>query len=332
MNAATQARPDIELTDLRPTPDDIRRDALIGLTRTPKRLPSKYFYDARGSQLFEAITREPEYYLTRTEIALMESRIEKMADAFGANTHVVEYGSGSGRKTRLLLEALVDPVAYTPIEISRSALLDSVERLSEEFPAVQMLPVCADFTQPVALPRPSRPAQHTLVFFPGSTLGNFTDAEAVTLLSAMRQTLCAHGAPEQGAALIGIDLQKDPALIEAAYNDAAGVTAEFTLNLLARLNREIGSDFDLHAFRHRAFYDAVEGRIETFLISQRAQVVTVGSQPFSFAIDEPMQVEYSRKYTDAGFAALAAKAGLAVTDAWDDSKHWFGLRLLRPLD
>ncbi len=332
MNAATQARPEIELTDLRPTPDDIRRDALIGLTRTPKRLPSKYFYDARGSQLFEAITREPEYYLTRTEIALMESRIGEMVDAIGANAHVVEYGSGSGRKTRLLLEALADPVAYTPIEISRSALLGMVERLSEEFPAVQMLPVCADFTQPVALPRPSRPAQHTLVFFPGSTLGNFTDVEAVTLLRAMRETLCAHGSPEQGAALIGIDLQKDPALIEAAYNDAAGVTAEFTLNLLARLNREIGSDFDLHEFGHRAFYDAIKGRIETFLISQRAQVVTIGSQQFSFAIDEPMQVEYSRKYTDASFAALAAEAGLAVTDAWDDPKHWFGLRLLRPLD
>ncbi|MEP7098214.1 MAG: L-histidine N(alpha)-methyltransferase [Dokdonella sp.] len=332
MNAAIQTQSEIQVTDLRPTPDDIRRDTLIGLARSPKRLSSKYFYDARGSQLFEAITREPEYYLTRTEIALMEARIGEIADAIGANAHVVEYGSGSGLKTRLLLEALADPVAYTPIEISRSALVGSVERLSEEFPAIEMLPVCADFTKPVALPMPARTAQHTLVFFPGSTLGNFTDAEAVILLRAMRETLCAHGSPEQGEALIGIDLQKDPALIEAAYNDAAGVTAEFTLNLLARLNREIGSNFDLHAFRHRAFYDAIEGRIETFLISQREQVVTIGVQQFSFAKDEPMQVEYSRKYTDAGFAALATQAGLAVSKAWDDPRHWFGVRLLHPID
>ena len=315
----------LRLTDLRPTPDDITRDALAGLARTPKRLQSKYFYDARGSQLFEAITRVPEYYLTRTEIALMESRLADMAATIGAYAHVVEYGSGSGRKTQLLLQALADTVAYTPIEISRTALLASIERLHDEFPAIEMLPVCADFTKPVRLPVPTRAAAHTLMFFPGSTLGNFTDGEAVALLRAMRTTM-----GNDGAALIGIDLQKDPVLIEAAYNDSAGVTAQFTLNLLARLNREIGSDFDLGGFRHCAIYNVEAGRIETFLISRRAQDVHVGPHAFHFAVDEAMQVEYSQKYTDAGFGELALQAGLRVSERWNDSRDWFGLRLVVP--
>ena len=324
--SSTVPRPAVlRLTDLRPTPDDITRDALAGLSRTPKRLQSKYFYDARGSQLFEAITRVPEYYLTRTEIALMEARLADIAEAIGARSHVVEYGSGSGRKTQMLLAALADPVAYTPIEISRTALLASVERLHDEFPAIEMLPVCADFTRPVHLPVPTRAAAHTLMFFPGSTLGNFTDGDAVALLRAMRTTM-----GNDGAALIGIDLQKDPTLIEAAYNDSAGVTAQFTLNLLERLNREIGSDFDLEGFEHFAVYDRKAGRIETFLISRRAQDVHVGPHAFHFAADEAMQVEYSQKYTDAGFGELARQAGLRVSERWNDSRDWFGLRMLVP--
>lgn len=313
------------LTDLRPTPGDIRGDVLEGLARTRKRLPSKYFYDAEGSRLFEAITRTPEYYLTRVELALMEARAGEIAGAVGPRAHVVEYGSGSGRKTRLLLDALADPVAYTPIEISRTALLASVERLAEEFAAIELLPVCADFTQPVALPRPGRRPERVLVFFPGSTLGNFEHPDAVALLRSMRQTM-----GTAGAALVGIDLDKDPALIEAAYNDAAGVTAAFTLNLLARLNREIGSDFDLAAFSHRAAYDPVDQRIETFLVSTRDQRVTIGDHAFDFAAGEPMQVEYSHKYDDATFAALVAEAGLRVAGAWNDPRDWFGQRLLVP--
>lgn len=313
-----------QLTDLHPTPDDILGDVLAGLAGTPKRLPSKYFYDRRGSELFEQITRQPEYYLTRVELALLESSLPQIAEAVGPRAHVVEYGSGSGRKTRLLLDALDDPVAYTPIEISRSALLASVERLDREFGDVEVLPVCADFTQPVPLPRPSREADHALVFFPGSTLGNFTDAEALRLLSAMRQTM-----GDRGGALVGIDLQKSSAVIEAAYNDAAGVTAAFTLNLLARLNRDVGSDFAADGFEHRAVYVPSAGRIETFLVSRRAQDVTVEGRRFHFAAGEAMQVEYSQKYTDAGFAALAAQAGLRVASRWNDPKDWFGLRLLR---
>jgi len=314
----------LQLTDLHPTPDDITGDVLAGLAGTPKRLPSKYFYDKRGSELFEEITRQPEYYLTRVELALLEASAAEIAEAVGPRAHVVEYGSGSGRKTRLLLDALDDPVAYTPIEISRSALLGSVERLDREFDDIEVLPVLADFTEPVPLPSPEREADHALVFFPGSTLGNFTDGEAIRLLRAMRATM-----GDRGGALIGIDLQKAPAIIEAAYNDAAGVTAEFTRNLLTRLNRDIGSDFDPAAFAHRADYVVDAGRIETFLVSRTAQVVNVGGQRFEFADGERMQVEYSQKYTDYSLAALAREAGLKVVRCWNDPRDWFGLRLLQ---
>jgi L-histidine Nalpha-methyltransferase len=327
MNAATaRARAQAALTDLHPQPDDIAADAIAGLSRTPKRLPSKYFCDAEGSRLFEAITRQPEYYLTRVELALMEARIPSIAQAIGDGVHVVEFGSGSGRKTELLLEGLDAPVAYTPIEISRTALMDSVTRLGQQFPDVQMLPVCADFTRPVPLPHAARRVRRTLVFFPGSTLGNFDDGEAVRLLTSMRGTM-----GDGGCALIGIDLDKDPAIIESAYNDQAGVTAAFTLNLLARLNREIGSDFASDGFRHRAVYARERMRIETALVSARVQTVHIGDHRFDFAQGEAMQVEISRKYTDASFSALAAQAGLRVTHGWNDDSDRFGLRLLQPV-
>lgn len=314
----------LRLTDLHPSPDDITGDVLAGLSQTPKRLPSKYFYDRRGSELFERITQQPEYYLTRIELALLKASGAEIAAEVGPRAHVVEYGSGSGFKTRILLDALDDPVAYTPIEISLSALLDSVERLDREFDDVEVLPVCADFTQPVAIPQPARQADHALVFFPGSTLGNFTPVDARRLLCAMHQTI-----GDRGGALLGIDLKKSPAIIEAAYNDAAGVTAEFTLNLLVRLNRDIGSDFDVGAFAHRAIYSLDRGSIETYLVSRKAQTVHVEGRSFEFEQGEAMQVEYSHKYTDEGFAALAAQAGLKVVRGWNDPKNWFGLRLLQ---
>jgi L-histidine N-alpha-methyltransferase len=325
MNAMTApVLPTWRLTDLRPTPSDILGDTIAGLSATPKRLSSKYFYDARGSQLFERITRQPEYYVTRVELELLEDRLGDIASAIGPEVHVVEYGSGSGRKTRLLLDALQRPIAYTPIEISRTTVIESTARLAEEFPRIEMLPVCADFTRPVALPEPLHDARSTLVFFPGSTLGNFTDDAAVELLAAMRETM-----GPRGQALVGIDLDKDPSLIEAAYNDAAGVTEEFTLNLLTRLNREIGSDFQLDGFRHRAVYARERGRIETDLVSQYGQTVHVAGREFTFKAGEAIRVEYSCKYTDERFAELAAQAGLRVVDGWNDARDWFGLRLLQ---
>lgn len=312
------------LTDLRPTPDDILGDVLSGLSMQPKRLPSKYFYDRRGSALFELITRQPEYYLTRMELALLAASAREIAEAVGPQAHVVEYGSGSGRKTRLLLAALEDPVAYTPIEISHSALASTVRKIGRHFGSLELLPVCADFTQPVPLPKPSRKADHALVFFPGSTLGNFNEDEAVSLLRAMGQTM-----GSRGGALIGIDLQKERSIVEPAYNDAKGVTACFTLNLLARLNRELGSNFDLDSFSHHAVYVEAEGRIETFLNSTRDQDIQVAGHSFHFAAGEAMQVEYSQKYTDSSFSAIAAEAGLRVAHRWNDPDNWFGLRLLR---
>ena len=299
-------------------------DTLAGLSRTPRRLHSKYFYDARGSQLFEQITRQPEYYLTRVEKTLLDACAADIAAAVGTGAHVVEYGSGSGDKTRQLLGMLESPVAYTPVEISQSALDASVARLRIAFPQVEMLPVCADFSRPIALPRPARAPRRTLLFFPGSTLGNFDDEEAIALLRVMAEEIGA-----SGQALVGIDLDKDPALIEAAYNDAAGVTAAFTLNLLARLNRELGSDFDLDGFRHRAVYARARGRIETTLVSRRAQRVDLAGRSFEFKEGEAIEVEISSKYTDARFDALAAAAGLRVTRRWNDPRDWFGLRLLQ---
>lgn len=312
------------LADRRPDRATITAQVLAGLARRPRTLPSKYFYDARGSALFEQITRQPEYYLTRTELALLQQELPAIAQQVGARARVVEYGSGSGRKTRLLLAALPEVVAYTPVEIARAALEASIHALAGDFPAIEMLPVCADFTEAITLPAPRFPARRTLLFFPGSTLGNFTGPEAVRLLRGMRHTMGA-----TGLALVGIDLVKAPALIEAAYNDAAGITAAFTLNLLERLNREIGSDFNLERFHHRAVYDPAHQRIQTDLVSQCAQRVQVAGHGFDFAEGEAIQVEYSHKYTDAGFAALAAAAGLRVAAQWTAQPCRYGLRLLQ---
>lgn len=314
------------LTDLTPGRQQILTDVVAGLSRTPRQLPSKYFYDARGSRLFEQITQTPEYYPTRTELALLARVLPDIARTAGPRLHVVELGSGSGRKTALLLAALQNPVAYTPIEISRAALLSSIDHLAPALPEVEMLPVCADFTHPVAVPLPEREPARRLLFFPGSTLGNFEGEDAVALLRAMRQTM-----GRDGLALVGIDLHKDPALIEAAYNDAQGLTAAFTLNLLARLNREIGSDFDLDGFRHRARYSVARLRIETDLVSQRAQDVHLDGRTFHFVADEPIRVEYSHKYTDDSFEALLQEAGLQVTQRWNADSPAYGLRLLRAI-
>lgn len=313
----------LPLLDLCPTPDDLRGDVIAGLSAHPKSLPSKYFYDSRGSQLFEAITLQPEYDLTRIETALLQAVLPEIGDSIGAGVHVVEYGSGSGSKTHLLLGGLASVVAYTPVEISRQTLLDTTRRLGRAFPDVQMLPVCADFTRHVPVPPARTPATRTLVFFPGSTLGNFDGPRAVELLGAMRGTMGV-----AGRALIGIDLAKDIGEMEAAYNDAAGMTAEFTLNLLLRLNREIGGDFDLRAFSHRARWSPQRSRIETTIVSRCAQKVHVAGHVFAFERGEELQVEISQKYTDASFDALANAAGLHVARGWNSPGDRFGLRLL----
>ncbi len=304
--------------------DDIAGQVRAGLSLQPKRLPPKFFYDARGSALFEQICQLPEYYLTRIELAILREHVGEIAQAIGPRPLLVEYGSGSGIKTRLLLDALVDPVGYVPVEISRSALTASVASLATSFPKVEMLPVCADFTEPVTLPVPKRQQESVAVFFPGSTLGNFETDQALDLLRQMRAEMGA-----TGAALIGIDLKKDTATIEAAYNDRAGVTAQFTLNLLVRLNRELHANFDLGQFRHRAIYNADAGRIETFIVSQRDQDVDIDGYRVHFDAAEQMQVEYSYKYSQQDFARMAADAGLRVSRIWTDPAHMFAIALLR---
>ncbi|MER3546927.1 MAG: L-histidine N(alpha)-methyltransferase, partial [Rhodanobacteraceae bacterium] len=263
--------------------------------------------------------------LTRDELSIMRACVDEIATTLGPDVSLVEYGSGSGVKTRLLLRHLQTPVAYVPVEIARAALLASVAQLAVEFPQIEMLPVCADFTRSLVLPRPRRAARRTVIYFPGSTLGNFETHEAVQLLKRMRAEM-----GEDGAALIGIDLKKERAALEAAYNDAAGVTAEFTLNMLARFNQELGADFDLSAFRHRARWNALAGRIETHLVSTRSQSVRLGGHAFRFEAGEAMLVEYSYKYAPDEFSALAARAGLRVTRAWSGAQARFSVQLLQP--
>jgi dimethylhistidine N-methyltransferase len=314
---------DIRLDDRHPAVADTLDVVRKGLRANPKRLPSRLFYDERGSQLFEAICEQPEYYLTRAEIALMQEHAGDIAAVLGPDVRLVEYGSGSGIKTRLLLEHLPTPVAYVPVEISRSALLDSVATLSTTFPQVPMQPVCADFTQPLRLPVAVRSPRRTVIYFPGSTIGNFVARDAVAIMRLMRAEM-----GDNGAVLIGVDLKKDPALIEAAYNDAAGVTREFTLNMLVRLNREVGTDFDIASFAHRAHYNPMAGRIETTLVSTRRQDVHVGNEVYAFGEDEAMQVEYSCKYSLEDFAELAYKAGLRVEHVWFDAEKQFSVQYL----
>lgn len=313
----------IELLDLNPVADDMQGDVVAGLSKSPRALPSKYFYDARGSRLFERICEQPEYYLTRTELAIMREHAGAMARVLGPDLRVVEFGSGAGLKTRLLLDALLRPVEYVPVEISRSALRASVDQLAVEFPDITMRPVCADFTGKVALPEGRPQPRRTVVYFPGSTLGNFDQAVALDLLRRMRALV-----GDGGAVLLGLDRKKDPALIEAAYNDAAGVTAAFTLNMLVRFNRELGADFDLDGFGHRARYVPGRGRIETHLVSRRPQVVTVAGRRFDFEADEAMLVEYSCKYDLTDIEAMAGQAGLQVEHDWTDPAQWFSVLLL----
>lgn len=314
---------DIRVDDRHPDVEDTLETVRRGLSASQKKLPSRLFYDERGSALFEAICEQPEYYLTRTEIAIMRDHAGDIADALGPDVRLVEYGSGSGIKTRMLLEHLETPVAYVPVEISRSALMESVAELATRFPDVPMQPVCADFTQPLRLPVAARSPRRTAIYFPGSTIGNFEAKDAVRILRQMRAEM-----GEGGAVVVGVDLKKDPAQIEAAYNDAAGVTRDFTLNMLVRLNREVGTDFDVDAFRHRARYNALAGRIETSLVSMKRQDVHVRNETFSFREDEAMQVEYSCKYSLDDFAQMANKAGLSVEKVWMDEDRRFSVQYL----
>jgi dimethylhistidine N-methyltransferase len=308
----------LTLRDYHPRGDDMRAEILAGLHQLQKSLPCKYFYDERGSALFEAICELPEYYLTRTELGIMQAHAADMAAALGPEVLLVEPGSGSSLKTRLLLEHLQRPLAYVPVDISRAPLLDSAARLKGLYPDLEVLPVCADFNQAFEIPTPRQRPQRSIIYFPGSTIGNFEPAAAVELLRRLYRL-----AGAEGALLIGFDLHKDRAVLERAYSDAAGVTAAFNLNLLERLNRELEGDFDISRFRHHVIYNEAESRIEMYLVSRGPQLVRLSGERFGFRDGEAILTEYSYKHSLQGFTHLAAKAGLALEHNWLDERGYF---------
>jgi dimethylhistidine N-methyltransferase len=305
---------------------DFLRDVLAGLARPDRRLPCKYFYDERGSRLFEQICELPEYYPTRCELAILQDHGAAIADRLGPGCVLVEYGSGSGRKTCLLLDHLAGPAAYVPVDISRDYLLAWARRLVRDYPHIDVVPLCADFTRPFRLPTSLLPPARRVVYFSGSTIGNFGPVEAQALLRQIAR-LAGRG----GGLLIGVDLKKDPAVLERAYDDAQGVTAAFNLNLLARINRELGADFVLDRFRHLAFWDEPHGRIEMHLLSMEAQTVHLAGQTFDLAAGETICTEYSHKYDLDDFARLAASAGLQVRDVWTDENGLFSVQYAEAL-
>ena len=295
-----------------------RQDVIAGLSLRQKALSPKYFYDAAGSRLFERICRLREYYPTRTELALTRKYINQICRFAGRGCVLLESGSGESMKTRLLIGAL-RPSHYIPVDISADALGGAVRRLSRAFPWLAIDPVAGDFSHPLTLPS-LRGRQRRVVYFPGSTIGNLTPDEAQAFLRMTRGQLGA-----RGAMLVGVDLKKDVNVLHAAYNDAGGVTAAFNLNLLARINRELGADFDLRRFAHYAFYNAPLGRIEMHLASLARQQVRLGSYRFGFQLGESIHTENSYKYSVEEFRALAAKAGFRGQRVWTDRKRLFSL-------
>jgi dimethylhistidine N-methyltransferase len=269
--------------DYEPESEDFAAAVVGGLSKPQKAIPSKYFYDKRGSVLFDRICELPEYYVTRTEIALLRRQARAIASLIGPHCHLVEFGSGSSIKVPILLDALERPAAYTAIDISRQHLLQATAALARNRQGLEVTAVCADYTKPFDLPRPkSATGGQPVVFFPGSTIGNFDEGEAVSFLRGTAALL----RPLGGAMLVGVDLQKDPMILHAAYNDSQGITAAFNLNLLVRANRELEANFDLAAFRHLAFYEARRGRIEMHLSSLADQAVRVAGTRFTFRVGE----------------------------------------------
>jgi len=321
----SEAGPELRVRDYAPAKDDFYDEVIAGLREPRKTLPCKYFYDERGSELFERICELEEYYPTRTEIEIMEERVDEMAEALGRRVLLLEYGSGSSRKTRLLLDALVEPSAYVPIDISREALETSAKALALTYPGLEVLPVCADYTGDFELPKPERSAARNCVYFPGSTIGNFHPEQAVAFLEHLHRV-----AGPYGVALVGVDLRKDARVLERAYDDREGVTAEFNLNLLRHINRELRADFPIDAFNHEAHYRPDPGRVEMHLVCVRDLTVHLRDQPIEFRAGESIHTENSYKYTLGGFAELAERARFRVARVWTDSRELFSVQLLVP--
>ncbi len=310
----------VAVLDLEPAKSDFLSETLAGLSRTLRTLPCKYFYDERGAALFQKICELPEYYITRTETAILRLHAHEMAQCIGARCELIGLGTGAGTKTRILLEELEAPAVYIPIDISKEQLRQSTALFHQLFPQLEILPVCTDYLQPFDLPDPLRTPARRIVYFPGSTIGNFEPREATEFLRRLVD-LCG----KDGGLLIGVDLQKDSDVLERAYNDSQGVTAQFNLNLLRRANRELDADFDLERWRHRAIYNSSVGRIEMHLISEIDQTVHVADREFHFRCGERIITEFSYKYTPEGFTALADGAGFDFARMWTDDARLFGV-------
>jgi dimethylhistidine N-methyltransferase len=310
----------VRFYDFLPEGDSFLDDVLRGLARPQKTLPPKYFYDARGCDLFEQICEQPEYYPTRTELAIMREHAGAMAEFLGPDCQLIELGSGSSRKTRILIERLQPPL-YVPIDIAGEALRAAAAGLTQLFPRLNIFSVCADYTKPLTLPEfEGVPIRKKAVYFPGSTIGNFTPHEAIAFLQLARRMV-----GTGGALLVGVDLIKDKIVLDAAYNDAAGVTAAFNLNLLARINRELAGNFELRRFCHKAFYDEDKGWIEMHLESLAAQFVHVGGERVRFGQGETIHTEISCKYSVEDFRAVAQRAGFEPAQTWIDAANLFSV-------
>lgn len=297
------------------------RDVVEGLSRSKKHLPSKYFYDERGSRLFEEITRLPEYYLTRTEIAILEQHVQAISFKLGSQPFIIEFGSGSSLKTRILLDH-VDASGYAPVDISGEHLLHSARKITRRYKHIPVFPIAADYT--MAMNIPDTGTHRRVAFFPGSTIGNFLPGEAESFFSKVGE-LVGGG----GGFLLGVDAKKPRHLLEAAYNDSQGVTAAFNKNILRRINRELSGNFDLNLFTHHAFYNGHHGRVEMHLVSTQCQCVTVGETSFDFIEGESICTEYSYKYTIDDLRALAERSGFVVDGIWQDRERLFFIGFLK---
>lgn len=311
--------------DEQPEPATMLDEVLQGLAKRPRRIAPKFFYDERGSRLFDAICELPEYYLTRTEMGILESCTEDVARLAGPDTTLIELGSGASRKVRLLLEAL-RPRRYFGIDISREFLRQSVQSLARDYPWLEVHAACADFMQDLHLPVGAEEGKK-LAFFPGSTIGNFEPQQALTFLQQVRRMI-----QPDGALLIGVDLKKDPNILHAAYNDSAGITAQFNLNLLYRLRNELGAQINPQGFQHRAFYNAARGRVEMHLVSQYGQDISLQGHRFHFEAGEGIHTENSYKYTLEEFHAIARAAGLRPRQAWLDAERLFSVHYLSAVE
>ncbi len=324
MSSTLHSKPNIQLYDLHPPLEDFLSDVLSGLSQRHKTIPPKFLYDKQGAELFDAICTLDEYYLTRTEMGILQTYAPAIATLIG-DSALIEFGSGSSQKVRILLDAMPQLTTYVGLDISKQHLQSSCLQLVDDYPGLEAIAICADYTQPLQLPTiPMLAGKRRVGFFPGSSLGNLEPAEAIEFLRNVATFLGG-----EGSLLIGIDLKKSNAILEPAYDDAKGISAAFALNLLTRINRELGADFEVNNFEYRAFYNAPKGRIEMYIVSRKAQLVHLQGREFSFVAGELLRTEYSYKYSIPEFQTLALQAGFQSQQVWTDPQQLFSLHYLQ---